>query len=119
MGRILRIALVAVLALLVWTAGVIAAALEGWGRRPLAPAGDAHAFAAAAIAQADAARPGNLALVLIEDGQVLDRHFISIGEPVDGDTLFQVASLSKWVTAWGVMTLAEAGKLDLDAPVST
>lgn len=119
MGRIFRIALVAVLALLVWAAGVVAAALEGWGRRPLAPEGDARAFAAAAIAQADTARPGNLALVLIEDGRVLDTHFISIGEPVDGDTLFQVASLSKWVTAWGVMTLVEAGKLDLDAPVST
>ncbi|WP_334162517.1 serine hydrolase domain-containing protein [Phenylobacterium sp.] len=119
MGRILRIVLVAVLALIVWTAGVVAAALEGWGRRPLAPAGDARAFATAAIAQADAARPGNLALVLLDDGRVLDTHFTSTGEPVDGDTLFQVASLSKWVTAWGVMRLVEAGKLDLDAPVST
>ena len=27
--------------------------------------------------------------------------------------------MSKWVTAWGVLTLVEAGKLDLDKPVST
>ena len=27
--------------------------------------------------------------------------------------------MSKWITAWGVMTLVEAGRLDLDAPVST
>lgn len=119
MSRILKIALVAVLAMLVWTGGVVAAALEGWGRRPLAPAGDARAFARAAVTQADAARSGNFALVLMEDGRVSASHFSSIGEPVDGDTLFQVASLSKWVTAFGVMTLVESGKLDLDAPVST
>ncbi|HXC55004.1 MAG TPA: serine hydrolase domain-containing protein [Rhizomicrobium sp.] len=38
--------------------------------------------------------------------------------PVDRDTLFQVASMSKWLTAWGVMTLVESGRIDLDAPVS-
>ena len=38
--------------------------------------------------------------VLIEDGRVADFHTMSIGEPVSGDTLFQMASVSKWVTAW-------------------
>jgi CubicO group peptidase (beta-lactamase class C family) len=37
--------------------------------------------------------------------------------PVAPDTLFQVASISKVLTAWGVMRLVEAGKLELDAPV--
>jgi CubicO group peptidase (beta-lactamase class C family) len=32
------------------------------------------------------------------------------------DTLFSVASISKSVTAWGVLRLVEEGKLDLDAP---
>ena len=32
------------------------------------------------------------------------------------DTVFSVASISKSVTAWGVLRLVEAGKLDLDAP---
>jgi len=32
------------------------------------------------------------------------------------DTLFSVASISKSVTAWGILRLVEAGKLDLDAP---
>jgi CubicO group peptidase (beta-lactamase class C family) len=27
--------------------------------------------------------------------------------------------MSKWITAWGIFTLVEAGKLDLDKPVST
>ncbi len=37
--------------------------------------------------------------------------------PVTPETVFGVASISKPVTAWGVMKLVEAGKLDLDAPV--
>jgi CubicO group peptidase (beta-lactamase class C family) len=37
--------------------------------------------------------------------------------PVTADTVFQVASISKAVTSWGVMRLVETGVLDLDAPV--
>jgi CubicO group peptidase (beta-lactamase class C family) len=36
---------------------------------------------------------------------------------VSSDTVFRAASISKPVTAWGVMRLAEEGRLDLDAPV--
>ena len=119
MGRVSLIVLCTVVALVVWTAILVAGALEGWWRRPLAPSGDARAFMDAAIAEIDKTRRGNVAFVLIEDGKVFDEHFTSVGQPVDRDTLFQVASMSKWITAWGVMTLVEAGTLDLDAPVST
>lgn len=44
--------------------------------------------------------------------------FTSADRPVDERTQFQIASLSKWVTAWGILALVEAGKVDLDAPVS-
>ena len=36
---------------------------------------------------------------------------------VDGDTLFQIASVTKTMTATVVMRLVERGALDLDAPV--
>lgn len=39
--------------------------------------------------------------------------------PITGDTLFQVASISKPVSAWGVMNLVEEGLIDLDTPVSS
>ena len=39
--------------------------------------------------------------------------------PVTVDTVFRVASISKSVTAWGVMLLAERGLLELDAPVES
>ena len=118
MGRVSVIVLGTALALAVWTAVVVAGALEGWWRQQLAPSGDPRAFMDAASAEIDRTRRGNVAFVLIEDGQVFDEHFTSAGQPVDRDTLFQVASMSKWITAWGVMTLVEAGTLDLDAPVA-
>ena len=37
--------------------------------------------------------------------------------PVTAGTQFQLASISKSVTSWGIMKLVEQGRLDLDAPV--
>ena len=63
----------------------------------------------AAIALVDT---GELAAVKTYGYACTDRQI-----PVSGHTLFQIASISKAVTAWGVMKLTEAGKVDLDAPV--
>lgn len=119
MRRLIVLAATALVALLAWTGVIVAGELEGWWRRPLAARGDPAAFAAAAVETAHAARPGNFALVLIEDGQPAAEHFASIGRPVDRDTLFQVASVSKWLTAIGVMSLVDAGRVELDAPVDS
>lgn len=91
---------------------------NGWMRDAIAPANDAEAFAGVVSTAIDSRYNGNVAFVLIENGEVAGEHFVSIGDPVDRETLFQVGSLSKWVAAWGVMTLVEEGKLDLDTPVS-
>lgn len=103
--------------LVLWTVVFLAGTLEGWWRQPIAPRGDPQAFMAAAARMIEAERPGNVAFVLIEDGQPFGSRFMSIGRPVDGDTLFQVASLSKWITALAVMSLVEDGRIDLDASV--
>jgi CubicO group peptidase (beta-lactamase class C family) len=102
-----------------WTALIGVGVVQGWSHRPLAPRGETSAFATAALARIESENTGNAAFVLLDDGRVVAEHFQSIGEPVDRDTLFQVASLSKWVTAWGVMTLVDEGRIDLDAPIST
>jgi CubicO group peptidase (beta-lactamase class C family) len=119
MRRFLKIFLYTLLALAAWTTILLVGAIEGWWHWRIAPKGDTQAFMNAAVAEIDKTRRGNVAFVLIEDGKVFGEHFSSAGKPVDRDTLFQVASMSKWVSAWGVMTLVEAGKLNLDAPVST
>jgi CubicO group peptidase (beta-lactamase class C family) len=36
---------------------------------------------------------------------------------ISTDTIFQVGSVSKMVSAWGAMKLVDEGKIDLDAPV--
>lgn len=117
MRRIILIALATLVALAVWAGVFLAGTSEGWWRRPLAPRGDTAAFMAGADAMIREAAPGSLAFQLIEKGRPRDARYVSTGQPVDSDTRFQVASLSKWITAWGVMTLVEAGKVDLDAPV--
>jgi CubicO group peptidase (beta-lactamase class C family) len=76
---------------------------------------------AARRALADSTTPG-LAVALVRPGRmawaagygVADR---TTGEPVTPATRFQAASISKPVTAWGVLRLVEQGRIDLDEPV--
>lgn len=114
----IRVIVAIIGALSLWAVIVAFGAREGWLRPMPAPAGDTAGFMQWAKARYDAASRGNIAIVLLENGEVTQRHFASHGRPVDQDSLFQVASVSKWLTAWGVMTLVEQGRIDLDAPVS-
>jgi CubicO group peptidase (beta-lactamase class C family) len=116
--RFLKSLMAALLAAALVAAVIVAGTLEGWWRKPLAKPGDTAAFAAAAAAKLKAESRGNAAFILIDGGRPVSELYVSRGAPVDRDTQFQVASLSKLATAWGVMTLVEQGKLDLDAPVS-
>lgn len=113
-----RIVLLMLLALLAWTVALVGGTVLGVWREPIAPRGDTRAFLEAVVTRIDEEHEGNVAFALLERGQPVATHFVSVGQPVDEDTRFQVASLSKWITAFGVMTLVEADKLDLDAPVS-
>ena len=66
--------------------------------------------------------PG-LSIALIRDGKTYWVHGFGIrntqtGEPVTLETTFEAASLSKPVLAYGVLKLVDAGKLDLDKPLS-
>ena len=87
------------------------------------PAGtiaDTFAYELPRLARRDRVPGASAALVhggeLVWEGAagVVDR---ASGAAVTATTVFQVASLSKPVTALGVMLLAEEGRLDLDRPV--
>ena len=93
-----------------------------WGRDPF-PAGLVQAVdGAARQATATSTTPG-LAVALVHHGQavwaagygVADR---TTGRPVTATTRFQAASLSKPVTAWGVLRLVESGRIGLDEPIT-
>ncbi len=65
--------------------------------------------------------PG-LSIAVIQDGKILWAEGFGIkntktGEPVDKDTVFEAASLTKPFFAYMVMKLVESGKLDLDKPL--
>ncbi|WP_100260565.1 serine hydrolase domain-containing protein [Qipengyuania seohaensis] len=119
MKRFFSIAGLALLFCALWGAIVFAAVDRGWGHSAIAAPGDDRGFAQAAqqIAERDGA--GNISFVLLEAGAQVEDFHLSNGEPIDAQTVFQVASLGKWITAWGVMALVEEGRIDLDAPVST
>lgn len=114
--QLVRMSGLVFLALMLWVGAVTATVLLNAKKISVAGTDSASLINAAKMHSADHA--GNLALVVIDNSRVSSTHFMSIGRPVNADTLFQMASVSKWVTAWGVMTLVEAGKIDLDAPVS-
>lgn len=119
MKAVFRVALATLALLVLWGCVVFVGTSEGWWRQRLAPRGDTAGFMDAAAKLVDSSNTGNAVFVLIEDGSVHGVHAVSVGEAVDVNTVFQTASLSKWITAWGVMALVQEGKLDLDAPVST
>jgi CubicO group peptidase (beta-lactamase class C family) len=118
MKRGLGIGLATALALMVWIGLVAVGARDGWGRPMPAAKGDAAGFLRWAEGRYATESKGDFAMVLLDHGQVAGRYFASHGRPVDGDSLFQVASMSKWITAWGVMSLVQQHRIDLDAPVS-
>ncbi len=119
MKKFFKIAATTLLAFAVWSALVFLAFSEGWFRSPVTQSREPAAFVEAAVEMADRASLGNLAMIVIEDGEIVGSHYLSNGDPVGPDSRFQVASLSKWLTAWGVMKLEEEGRLDLDTPVNT
>ncbi len=89
---------------------------------PLAPADDATVDAYLDAEIADAGYPG-ASIAIVRDGRVEHVHVIgaadSTGRPVTTDTPFVIGSLSKSLTALGIMRLVDAGRIDLDAPVAT
>jgi CubicO group peptidase (beta-lactamase class C family) len=66
--------------------------------------------------------PG-MSAALIRNGKLVWTHSFGVknaetSEPVTNDTIFEAASLSKVVAAYGVLKLVDEGKLDLDIPLN-
>jgi CubicO group peptidase (beta-lactamase class C family) len=65
--------------------------------------------------------PG-LSMAVVQDGQIFWKKAFGVkrmdtNEPVDENTMFEAASLTKTVTAYAAMRLVERGELDLDKPL--
>ena len=119
MKRIRTYAVWAGCSLILWVIVGFLGTLQGWFHQPLAKQNTADSFRKAIQTEMDKQFVGNFAMAIIQNGRVDYELFHAVGSPIDRHTVFQVASLSKWVSAVGIMKLVETGQLDLDAPVST
>ncbi|MBX2877198.1 MAG: beta-lactamase family protein [Saprospiraceae bacterium] len=116
MSTIKKIALVT-LPILLWSAFIGYGFIDGFLLRSISSKSTPEAFVRAAEEHLKGEYVGNFAMILIENGEIAGEHFHTIDQPVDQNTMFPVASISKWVTSFGVMKLVEKGKLDLDKPI--
>ena len=116
--RYVKLSLLVVVAMASWAGLVFAALDRGWGHAPIIASNNAADFAVASRQLAERQNAGNVSFVLLEGGKTAGSFNLSKGKPVDRHSVFQVASLGKWLTAWGVMALVEEGSIDLDAPIS-
>jgi CubicO group peptidase (beta-lactamase class C family) len=71
----------------------------------------------------DEAKVPGISIAIIKDAKLLWRRGFGVKdsaskEPVDNDTVFEVASVSKTVFAYAVMKLCEKGVMDLDTPLT-
>jgi D-alanyl-D-alanine-carboxypeptidase/D-alanyl-D-alanine-endopeptidase len=68
-------------------------------------------------------KPTALAVGIVLDGELVYEHTFGVRDqasqqPIDGDTLFRIASLTKSVTSLAVLKLRDEGQLELDAPLT-
>lgn len=104
--------------ILVWAGVNFVATTQGWLLDIIAEHGNDREFIMNIKADVTQGHKGNAAMLLMKNGDVIAQHYASKDRAVNGESIFGVASLGKWVAAVAVMQLAEQGKLDLDAPVS-
>ncbi len=109
---------VAILMMILWTGAVFLATVNGWLHQPITKLNNVVSFPDAVDKELDKQFVGSFAMAIMKGGIVEFEKFHSAGKPTDRNTVFQVSSLSKWISALGIMKLVEEGKLNLDTPVS-
>ena len=104
--------------MIAWTGVIFLGTINGWFHQPIAKQNTSKSFLEAVDTELNKQFIGNFAMATLKQGVVEYEKFHSVGKSVDRNTVFQVASLSKWISAFGIMKLVEEGKLELDSPVS-
>jgi CubicO group peptidase (beta-lactamase class C family) len=115
--RIVKYIAFLIILLLAWTAMVNMGINSGFLLRPITTEKTPKSFIEATKTKLENEFVGNLAMAVIEHGEVSEKYFHSVDKPIDAQTIFQMASVSKWITAWGIFAMIEKGKLNLDHPV--
>jgi CubicO group peptidase (beta-lactamase class C family) len=118
MSRITALSLVWITMLLFASVGLVVPAVSAEVQPQTAYAGKLEAYLQA---QMKTYKIPGLAVAIVRDGKVQYIKGMGVandhGDPVTPDTPFLLASVSKSITALGIMQLVEAGKIRLDAQV--
>lgn len=107
-----------ILLMLLWAGVIFTGTVSGWFHKPITRQNTLQSFLTAVDVNVNKQFTGNFAMAVLKKGIVSHEKFYSAGQLVDRNTVFQVASLSKWISAFGIMKLVEDGTLALDTPVS-
>lgn len=118
MKRIIKYFFVIILLSILWCGIVFYGTLKGWWYKPFTNSNDPKLFTEAVNKQIEKEFVGNFAMAMMKNGTIKKELFYSKNKNVDKNTIFQVSSLSKIVSAVGIMKLVELGKINLDTPVS-
>lgn len=118
MKRISKYFFAIILLSVLWSGIVFYGTLKGWWHKPFTDSNDPQLFTEAVNHQIEKEFVGNFAMAIMKNGTIEKELFYSKNKKVDKHTIFQVSSLSKIVSAVGVMKLVELGKINLDTPVS-
>jgi len=118
MKRLFKYVLAIVSLSVAWAAIVLYGTLNGWWHTPITKSTDTESFTNAVNENIKKEFVGNFAMAIMKNGRVEKEIFRSHNKSVNRNTIFQVSSLSKFVTAVGVMKLTETGKINLDTPIS-
>ena len=118
MNRFIKYTIATLILTIGWAIIVLNGLLHGWWHNPITKNKDTTSFITAVKQTTDKEFAGNFAMAIVKDGNVDKEIFITHNKTVDRNTIFQVSSLSKFVSAVGIMKLVELNKIDLDKPVS-
>ncbi|WP_338517942.1 serine hydrolase domain-containing protein [Alteromonas gracilis] len=129
MSKAAKITLVLLPAIL-WVPVALFLSFEGVWMTPVAEPNDHNEFMAYAKMAVSDNLKGNGALILLEEGKVVGRHYHnaaannannanneSTALTVNGDTLFPAASMSKLIAAVSIHTLAQQEKISVNSAV--
>ncbi len=113
-----RYLIVIIILSVIWTILVVHSTLNGWWHKPVTTKKDTASLIAAVEEITRKEFVGNLVMAVMKDGKPEREFYFSNNKPADRTTVFQVSSLSKFVSATGIMKLAESGIISLDTPVN-
>lgn len=117
--RKLKISLMVILSCVAWVGFSAYGGLNGWWMTPIAPEKDIQAFVRSAKSQLQQEHIGDAAFILLKNNFVISEHYDIAKNPINADTLFPLASMSKLFTAVGIHRLVDTQRLELDEVIAS